>query len=293
MLFNQPKKYFFKNRKTIQLNGQLISLDEPIVMGILNITPDSFFEGSRYNTEKEIVAKAQQMLDDGATILDVGAYSTRPGAESVTVKEEIKRLDTAMTFLRKHFPQTPISLDTFRSSVAKEIIMKHGPCIINDISGGTLDHHMFHTVAELRVPYILMHIQGTPSNMQQNPNYNDVFKETLLFLSERVAKLRELGVADIIIDPGFGFGKSLEHNYELLNRLDGFKILEAPLLVGISRKSMIYKPLNTDANQALNGTTVINTMALLQGANILRVHDVKEAVEAIKIVSLTKSTSKN
>lgn len=293
MLFNQPEKYFFKNRKTIQLNGQLISLENPIVMGILNITPDSFFEGSRYNTEKEIVVKAQQMIDDGATILDVGAYSTRPGADSVTVKEEVNRLDVAMTVLRKHFPDTAISLDTFRSTVAKEIIEKHGPCIINDISGGTLDSHMFHTVAELGVPYILMHIQGTPSNMQENPNYKDVFKETLLFLSERVAKLRELGVADIIIDPGFGFGKSLEHNYELLNRLDGFKILEAPLLVGISRKSMIYKPLGTDANEALNGTTVINTMALLQGANILRVHDVKEAVEAVKIVSWTKSTSKN
>lgn len=293
MLFNQPEKYFFKNRKTIQLNGHLISLENPIVMGILNITPDSFFEGSRYNTEKEIVVKAQQMIDDGATILDVGAYSTRPGADSVTVKEEVNRLDVAMTVLRKHFPDTAISLDTFRSTVAKEIIEKHGPCIINDISGGTLDSHMFHTVAELGVPYILMHIQGTPSNMQENPNYKDVFKETLLFLSERVAKLRELGVADIIIDPGFGFGKSLEHNYELLNRLDGFKILEAPLLVGISRKSMIYKPLGTDANEALNGTTVINTMALLQGANILRVHDVKEAVEAVKIVSWTKSTSKN
>lgn len=293
MLFNQPEKYFFKNRKTIQLNGELISLENPIVMGILNITPDSFFEGSRYNTEKEIIGKAQQMIDDGATILDVGAYSTRPGADSVTVKEEVNRLDVAMTVLRKHFPDTAISLDTFRSTVAKEIIEKHGPCIINDISGGTLDPHMFHTVAELGVPYILMHIQGTPSNMQENPNYKDVFKETLLFLSERVAKLREIGVADIIIDPGFGFGKSLEHNYELLNRLDGFKILEAPLLVGISRKSMIYKPLGIDANEALNGTTVINTMALLQGANILRVHDVKEAVEAVKIVSLTQSTSEN
>ncbi|QZE15999.1 dihydropteroate synthase [Halosquirtibacter laminarini] len=257
-------------------------------MGIVNITPDSFFEGSRCNTEKEIIESARRMINDGASFLDLGAYSTRPGAAEVSVSDEIERLDFAMNAIRAHFPSVPISIDTFRSEVAKEIISKHGPCIINDISGGTLDSNMFATVAELKVPYILMHIKGTPQNMQENPTYEDVFKETLHFLSERVATLRSMGVADIIIDPGFGFGKDIDHNYQLLNKLDGFKILEAPILVGISRKSMIYKPLNISPQEALNGTTVINTMSLIQGANILRVHDVKEAVECVQIVSMTK-----
>ncbi|QZT39096.1 dihydropteroate synthase [Halosquirtibacter xylanolyticus] len=261
-------------------------------MGILNVTPDSFFEESRYNTKKEILESAKRMIADGASILDLGAYSTRPGAADVSSQEEFDRLDEAMSTIRGAFPNFPISIDTFRSGVARKIIEKYGPCIINDISGGTLDPEMFRTVAQLKVPYILMHIQGTPENMQENPNYKDVFKETLHFLSERVAQLRTLGVADIILDPGFGFGKSMEHNYELLNRLDGFKILEAPILVGFSRKSMVYKPLNTCPQEALNGTTVLNTLSLLQGANILRVHDVKEAVEAVKLVEITKSTSK-
>ncbi|MDC1105816.1 dihydropteroate synthase [Prolixibacteraceae bacterium] len=292
MLFNQPEKYFFKKRQSINLNGSLIYLDQPLVMGIINVTPDSFFEGSRYNSEREILDSAQRMIEDGAAILDLGAYSSRPGAADISSHDEFERLDLAVTTISKAFPDFPISIDTFRSEVARKIIEKHGDCIINDISGGTLDPDMFRTVAELQVPYILMHIQGTPQNMQQNPSYKDVFKETLHFLSERVAQLRSLGVSDIIIDPGFGFGKSMDHNYELLNRLDGFKILEAPLLVGFSRKSMIFKPLSSSPQEALNGTTVLNTLSLLQGANILRVHDVKEAVEAVKLVGLTQSTSK-
>jgi dihydropteroate synthase len=256
-------------------------------MGILNITPDSFFDGGKYRRDSEILQQTEKMLLEGATFIDVGAYSSRPGATHISEKEELERIIQVIRLLVKNFPEIIISVDTFRSEVARQAIEK-GAALINDISGGKMDENMFTTVAKLQVPYILMHMLGTPQNMQKNPQYKDVTKEVLSFFAEQVFKLHQLKLNDIIIDVGFGFGKTIEHNYELLHNLLLFKNLEVPVLAGISRKSMVYKPLEISAKDALNATTVANTIALLNGAHILRVHDVKEAVEAIKIVGRLK-----
>ena len=253
-------------------------------MGILNITPDSFYDGGKYKNEADILFQTEKMLTEGATFIDVGAYSSRPGAAHISEKEELKRILPVIELLVKYFPEIIISVDTFRSEIAKKTI-ENGAAIINDISGGKMDEKMFQTVAELQVPYILMHMLGTPQNMQQNPVYEDVTKDIIRFFSEQIFKLHQLKMNDIIIDMGFGFGKTLQHNYEILSNLALFKNLDAPILIGVSRKSMLYKPLDITANEALNATTAANTIALLNGANILRVHDVKEAVEAIKIVN--------
>ena len=253
-------------------------------MGILNITPDSFYDGGKYKNEADILFQTEKMLNEGATFIDVGAYSSRPGAAHISEKEELKRILPVIDLLVKYFPEIIISVDTFRSEIAKKTI-ENGAAIINDISGGKMDEKMFQTVAELQVPYILMHMLGTPQNMQQNTVYEDVTKDIIRFFSEQIFKLHQLKMNDIIIDMGFGFGKTLQHNYEILSNLALFKNLDAPILIGVSRKSMLYKPLDITANEALNATTAANTIALLNGANILRVHDVKEAVEAIKIVN--------
>ena len=274
----------------INVNGQLMDLTEPQVMGILNVTPDSFYAGSRTETEKEIIERLHQITNEGASIIDMGAYSSRPDAEHITAEEEMNRLRTGLNLVQKYQPEAVVSVDTFRADVAKMCVEEYGVAIINDISAGNMDASMFRTVAQLGVPYIIMHMQGTPQNMQTNPHYDNLLKEVFLYFAERVQKLRDLGVKDIIIDPGFGFGKTLEHNYELMNHLDEFRIFELPLLVGISRKSMIYKLLGTTPEEALNGTTVLNTLALMKGANILRVHDVKAAKEAITLVEKMKSS---
>ena len=258
-------------------------------MGILNVTPDSFYAGSRMETEKDIINRLHQITSEGASILDIGAYSSRPDAEHISAEEEMNRLRTGLDLVRKHQPEAVVSVDTFRADVAKMCVEEFGAAMINDISAGQLDAAMFGTIAQLGVPYIMMHMQGTPQNMQMNPHYDNLLKEVFLYFAERVQKLRNLGVKDIIIDPGFGFGKTLEHNYELMNHLDEFQLFELPLLVGISRKSMIYKLLGTTPEEALNGTTVLNTLALMKGANILRVHDVKAAKEAVTLVEKMKS----
>jgi dihydropteroate synthase len=274
---------------TLNCKGNLIDVSNPKVMGILNITPDSFYDGGKYKNEADILFQTEKMLQEDATFIDVGAYSSRPGATHISTQEELTRIIPVIQLLIKYFPEIILSVDTFRSQVAKEAI-QNGAAIINDISGGKMDENMFQTVAEFQVPYILMHMLGTPQNMQQNPVYEDVTKEIISFFAEQIFKLHELKVNDIIIDLGFGFGKTIQHNYQLLQNLSLFKSLDAPILVGISRKSMLYKPLKTTANKALNATTAANTIALLNGANILRVHDVNEAVEAIKIVNQLKES---
>ena len=272
----------------INVNGRLMDLSEPQVMGILNVTPDSFYAGSRSETEKDITGRLHQIIDEGASIIDIGGYSSRPSAEHISVKEEMNRLRNGLEIIRKHSPNAIVSVDTFRADVATMCVEEYGVAIINDISAGQMDKEMFSTIARLGVPYIIMHMKGTPQDMQVSPQYDHFLKEIFYYFSEKVQKLRDLGVKDIIIDPGFGFGKTLEHNYELMNRLEEFNLFELPLLVGISRKSMIYKLLGTTPEEALNGTTALNTLALLKGANILRVHDVREAVETTKIVQKMK-----
>ena len=269
---------------TINCKGTLIDLSTPKVMGILNCTPDSFFDGGKFKNETEILNQVEKMLFEGATFVDVGAYSSKPGAEFVSETEELNRLLPVVDLILKHFPETILSIDTFRSEVAKQSIEK-GATLINDISAGSLDEKMMQTIANLKVPYIMMHMRGTPKTMQSLTNYGNIVKEMLFYFSEKVARARSLGINDLIVDPGFGFAKTLEQNYEVLNKIELFKILELPILVGVSRKSMIYKVLETTAQESLNGTTVLNTIALQKGANILRVHDVKEAVEAIKLIS--------
>lgn len=271
-----------------EIKGKKIDLTHPQVMGILNVTPDSFYDGGNYISEMKIIERIRQIADEGATMIDIGAYSTRPGAAIVDEKEEIARLTPAVELVQKYHPELIISIDTFRSKVAEEINTCLGPVIINDISGGTLDPAMLHYAAKSGVPYIMMHIQGTPQTMQQNPVYENVTLDVRRFFTERITLLNELGCQNIILDPGFGFGKTLSHNYELLREMDSFNDLQYPLLVGISRKSMIYKLLDTTPADALNGTTVLNTIALLKGASILRVHDVKQAVETVKIVTATR-----
>ncbi len=270
--------------KILSLGKETPEVSRPVVMGILNVTPDSFFDGGRYETEAAVIGRIHQIMEEGAGIIDIGAYSTRPGAAAVDPKEELARLAPAVELVRKYYPSVPVSIDTFRSEVAREIYQCLGEVIVNDISGGTMDPEMFGFIAATRLPYIMMHIQGTPQTMQKNPVYGDVVKEVYRFFEERTEALRAAGTENIILDPGFGFGKTLEHNYELMNRLDIFHKLGYPLLVGISRKSMIFRLLDTTPAEALNGTTVLNTIALMKGASILRVHDVKEAVEAVKIV---------
>lgn len=269
-------------KNTINIGGRLFSLEQPVVMGILNVTPDSFFPGSRKQSEEDIRNRVIQIRDEGAAMIDIGGYSSRPGADDVSPVEETARLLTGIRITRQEWPDAIISIDTFRADVARTCI-HNGADIINDISGGDMDPEMFQTVAELHVPYILMHMKGTPQTMQQDPHYDDLLSEVLRHLGERVEKLHELGVPDIILDPGFGFAKTLSHNYELMSRMQELSILELPLLVGISRKSMIYRLLGGTPDTALNGTTVLNTIALMNGTKILRVHDVKEAVEATKI----------
>lgn len=269
--------------KTIKLGNQELDFTVPAVMGILNVTPDSFYDGGRYLSEVKIVERIHQIMDEGADMIDVGAYSTRPGADYVDDREEIRRLLQAVELIRKHYPEAIVSIDTFRAKVAEEIVAAQGPVIVNDISGGTMDEGMFDYVTRTGVPYIMMHIQGTPQTMQKNPHYENIVKEVRKFLTDRIACLNAEGFDNIILDPGFGFGKTLAHNYELMNGLEHFQDLGYPLLVGISRKSMIYKLLGNSPAEALNGTAVLNTISLLKGANILRVHDVREACEAVKI----------
>lgn len=270
--------------KYINVNGSLLDLSTPCVMGILNITPDSFYAGSRMQTETEIARRVTQIISEGAGIIDVGAYSSRPNAENVSAKEEMERLRTGLEILYKVQPDAIVSVDTFRADVARMCVEEYGVAIINDIAAGEMDEDMFRTVAQLNVPYIMMHMQGTPQSMQQHPHYDNLLKDIFQYFARKVQQLRDLGVKDMILDPGFGFGKTLEHNYELLSYLEEFRIFDLPLLVGVSRKSMIYRLLGITPQEALNGTTVLDTICLLKGANILRVHDVREAVETVKIV---------
>lgn len=267
---------------TINVGGRLVSLDEPQVMGILNVTPDSFFATSRCRSEEEIRQRVCQIRQEGATMVDIGAYSSRPGAEDVAEAEELRRLLPAIDIVREEWPEAIISVDTFRVEVARRAV-EAGADIINDISGGEMDPEMFLAVADMHVPYILMHMQGTPRDMQKAPHYDNLMCEVFRSLGERVELLHEMGVADVILDPGFGFGKTMEQNYEMMARLGEFRLLDCPILAGVSRKSMVYRLLDTTPEESLNGTTVLNTIALMNGASILRVHDVKEAVEAVKI----------
>lgn len=273
---------------TLNLRGKLYSLCEPKIMGILNVTPDSFYAESRTSNEEHIAARVQQLMDDGADMIDIGGYSSRPGADDVSPEEEMNRLRRGLRVVRHLYPEVPISVDTFRADVARMCVEEEGADIINDISGGMMDRQMFRTVARLGVPYILMHMQGTPDTMQQAPHYDNLRREVMLYFAERIDRLCQMGAKDIIVDPGFGFGKTLEHNYELFHHLDDFNLFNLPLLVGISRKSMIYKLLGGTPQTSLNGTTVLNTIALMKGVHILRVHDVKEAVEAKRIVMKMK-----
>jgi dihydropteroate synthase len=269
---------------TINCKGQLIDLTTPKVMGILNVTPNSFYDGGIYKSSSEMLTKVGKMLSDGATFIDIGAYSSKPSAEFVSEVEELYRIVAIVKLILEHFPETLISIDTFRSEVAK-VCIENGAAIINDISAGKLDYKMLETIAKYNVPYIMMHMRGTPQTMQTMTNYENIIKEMLFYFSERIAKARSLGINDLIIDPGFGFAKTLEQNYEVLQKMELFEILELPLLVGFSRKSMIYKTLHSNAEEALNGTTVLNTISLTKGAKILRVHDVKEAMECVSLFS--------
>ena len=268
---------------TINCKGTLVDFSSPKVMGILNITPDSFFDGGKYQHTKAILTQTEKMLKEGATFIDVGAYSSRPGADHVSEEEELRRILPAVALLLREFPDIYLSIDTFRSRVAKKTI-EAGAAVINDISGGNVDALMFKTIAQLQVPYILMHMQGTPQTMQNHPRYEHITTDLIQFFSEKMDELRRLQINDVIIDVGFGFGKTILHNFQLLKELHHFQTFNLPLLAGVSRKSMLYKTLNIHPNDALNATTSANTIALLHGANILRVHDVKEAVECIKIV---------
>ncbi len=272
----------------INAGGKLVDLAIPKVMGVLNITPDSFYSGSRYRSEGEILEAAGKMLADGAAILDVGGYSSRPGAPDITAGEESSRVLGAIKVIRNEFRDAIISVDTFRPEVATEAILGAGADMINDISGGDGGEGMFAAVEKLRVPYVMMHMQGTPATMQKNPVYDDIVADILKYFAERIFRLHSAGVKDIIIDPGFGFGKTAGHNFELMSRLQDFAVSGLPVMVGVSRKSMIWKTLDVTALEALNGTTVMNTVALLKGADILRVHDVREAVQAVKLVSKIK-----
>jgi len=273
----------------INVKGQLIDLEVPRVMGILNITPDSFYKGSRYNDEKEIIVAALRMLEEGADFLDIGGYSSRPGADDIPVEEEKRRVLNAVRCVSKEFPQAIISVDTFRAEVAREAVCDCGAHIVNDISGGDADPEMSELISELNVPYIIMHMRGNPRTMQNNPVYEDVVSEILMWFGQKTVSLMAAGVKDIIIDPGFGFGKNISHNFEILRRLGEFSIAGLPIMVGLSRKSMIWKTLDIKPGESLNGTSALNAVALLNGADILRVHDVKDAVETVKLISMVNN----
>lgn len=276
---------------SINVRGRLFDLSQPQVMGILNVTPDSFYSGSRMQTDAQIAARAEQIVEEGGTMIDLGAYSSRSGAADVSPEEELSRLSRALGIVRGLFPDVVVSVDTFRAEVARRCVEDYGADIINDISGGTLDEDMFPTVASLNVPYILMHMRGTPQTMQQQTDYKDVTAEVLRYFGEKVDRLHAMGVSDIILDPGYGFAKTLEQNYQLLSRQRVFEVLDLPVLVGVSRKSMIFKVLGCTPEEALNGTSVLHALALQQGTHILRVHDVKEAVETIKLVGMFHRSS--
>lgn len=285
------KDTFFYTTRWLNCSGKLLDLSAPLVMGILNVTDDSFYDGGRFTDKEKMLAHAAKILEEGAAIIDIGGQSTRPGAKKIDARTEAERVIPALQLLKNKFPDAVFSVDTFYASVA-EAAVKEGASVINDVSGGTMDERMFEIVSRCKVPYVLMHMQGTPETMQKNPSYKNVTAEVMDYFSERIAVLRSLGVNDIIIDPGFGFGKTIGHNYSLLAHLELFRFFELPILCGFSRKSMVTKVLNISPNDALNGTTVLNTIALMKGANILRVHDVKEATEVVKIVnSLHKMTS--
>ncbi|MFS4493796.1 dihydropteroate synthase [Maribacter sp. 2308TA10-17] len=267
---------------TINCKGELIDLKQPKVMGILNVTPDSFFDGGKFKDEKSVLAQVEEMLLEGATFIDIGAYSSRPGAEAVSEKKELTRILPVVELLIDKFPKILLSIDTFRSRVAIKCI-EAGAALINDISAGKQDEQMLASIAKLKVPYIMMHMRGTPQNMQQQTDYENLLSDILFYFSERITAARTLGIHDLVLDPGFGFAKTLEQNYELLQKMNLFQTLDLPLLAGLSRKSMIYKTLGTNAQNALNGTTALNMIALNRGANILRVHDVKEAIECVTL----------
>lgn len=270
---------------TINVNGHLLMLDRPMVMGILNITPDSFYSGSRKQSEEDIRNRVEQLVSEGADMIDVGAYSSRPGADDVSVEEEMARLRHGLGILRTVAPDAIVSVDTFRADVAAMCVEEYGVSVVNDISAGDLDKRMAETVARLRVPYIIMHMQGTPQTMQQEPKYGDVLHDVLASLARRVDELHDKGIPDIIIDPGFGFGKTLEQNYRLMEHLEKFHLIDCPLLVGVSRKSMVYRLLGVTPEEALNGTTSLHTVALMKGAHILRVHDVEACRQCVEIVN--------
>lgn len=284
---SMPENNFFSTQPLLNVKGKLLDMSQPRVMGVLNVTPDSFFDGGQYLSTDAVLLQVEKMLQDGATFIDVGGYSTRPGAEVVTPEEEIKRVVPAIRRIMKAFPDALISIDTFRSEVARAAV-EEGACIINDVSGGEADARMFETVGTLHVPYILMHMRGTPQTMNQHTNYEDMLKEIAAYFQQRILSLQQQGVKDIILDPGIGFAKTVQQNFQLLQQLDYFRIFSQPKLIGVSRKSLIWRTLNITPEEALNGTSVLNTVALLKGASILRVHDVKEAVEVIKLIHALK-----
>lgn len=279
----------FIKKKTLKIKNKIITLNSPKVMGILNLTPDSFFDGNRYKDMSSILARVEEMLKEGADFIDIGGYSTRPGATEVSPGEEIDRVEAPIHKIAESFPEAILSIDTFRAAVAKRALQA-GADMINDISAGDDDSEMIDLVAEENVPYILMHKQGKPKNMQENPEYEDVVEDLISYFSEKIQILNRKGIHDLIIDPGFGFGKTVEHNYQLLQKLDLFRIFELPVMAGLSRKSMINKVLEIKPGEALNGTTVLNTLALLNGVDILRVHDIREAKETIKLLTLYQQT---
>lgn len=274
--------------KYINVKGELMDLSQPRVMGILNVTPDSFYADSRQQTDQDIARRVHQIVDEGGTFIDMGAYSSRPDAEDVSQEEEMRRLRKGLEIVGRECPEALVSVDTFRADVARMCVEEYGAALINDISAGDLDPNMFSTITRLKVPYILMHMQGTPQNMQHNPHYDNPVKEIIRYFAEKIEKLRAEGMKDLIIDPGFGFGKTLQHNYAILNKLEELQIFQLPVLVGISRKSMIYKLLDETPEEALNGTTAAHAIALMKGAKILRVHDVKAAVETVRIFNALK-----
>lgn len=273
----------FDKSRSVQIRGKIFDLSFPRVMGVINLTPDSFYDGSRFFKSEAISKRIEQFITDGADFIDIGAYSSRPGAKHIDEKEELTRLEPTLKLLSDQFPEVIVSLDTFRSSIAQIAVEKYGVSLINDISAGELDKKMFKTVSRLQVPYIMMHMKGNPQNMQENPVYDNLMREITVFFAKKVLSARESGIKDLIIDPGFGFGKTLDHNYQLLQNLEILKIIDCPLLVGLSRKSMIYRQLEVQAEDAMAGSVVLNTIAILKGANILRVHDVKETIQAVKL----------
>jgi len=283
---------FPEKPRYINAGGRLLDLEIPKVMGIINITPDSFYKGSRYGTDEEILVTAARMLEDGADILDIGGYSSRPGAKDISVDEESNRVLKAVKLINRKFPEAIISVDTFRADIAREAVVGCGATIINDIAGGDYDDRMFSVVEKLNVPYILMHMKGDPRTMQNKPVYEDIVADILKWLGDRIFKLKSAGLKDIIIDPGFGFGKTIDHNFELLRRLGDFSIAGLPVLVGISRKSMIWKTLDISVDEALNGTTTLNAIAIFNGADILRVHDVREAVQTVNLIEKLRQKTK-